>query len=327
MKVILIVGLLILFAVLLTFSIWYTVNKIEDSTEGNTGLKIFLSWIPSVVAFVLFLIIPFSIHQINAGEIAVVKVWGEAKETRTPGMYFDFWVSKKYEIYDSKVQQTEVNTQTYSSDGQTMDIELVVQYQIQQDKILEIAVNYGGLEMLESRIKTVATEKMKSVLSQKQAMTIIETRKDVSPDVEASIRNAITNDYFVNIVSVVLTDISFTDAFEQTVENKMIAEQEKLRAEYEKERQIIQAEADLEVAKKKAQEQIAKAQAEAESIELKAEAEAQALAILQETWNSIPEEIREIILREKAITTWNGELPETLVGDEFLRYLLGIIGE
>lgn len=327
MKVILIVGLLILFAVLLTFSICYTVNKVEDSTEGNAGLKIFLSWIPSVVAFILFLIIPFSIHQINAGEIAVVKVWGEAKETRTPGMYFDFWVSKKYEIYDSKVQQTEVKTQTYSSDGQTMDIELVVQYQIQQDKILDIAINYGGLEMLESRIKTVATEKMKSVLSQKQAMTIIETRKDVSPDVEVAIRNAITNDYFVNIVSVVLTDISFTDAFEQTVENKMIAEQEKLRAEYEKERQIIQAEADLEVAKKKAQEQIAKAQAEAESIELKAEAEAQALQILQETWNSIPEEIREIILREKAITTWNGELPETLVGDEFLRYLLGIIGE
>ena len=168
---------------------------------------------------------------------------------------------------------------------------------------------------------------MKSVLSQKQAMVIIETRKDVSPDVEVAIRNAITNDYFVNIVSVVLTDISFTDAFEQTVENKMIAEQEKLKAEYEKQRQIIQAEAELEVAKKKAQEQVEKARAEAESIELKAEAEAQALAILQETWNSIPEEIRETILREKAISVWNGELPKTLVGDEFLRYLLGIIGE
>ena len=53
-------------------------------------------------------------------------------------MHFDFWVSTKYERYDVKVQQATINTQAYSSDGQTMDIELVLQYQIQSDKAIDI---------------------------------------------------------------------------------------------------------------------------------------------------------------------------------------------
>ena len=210
----------------------------------------------------LFIFIPFSIRQVDAGQVAVVKIWGDAKEVRTSGMHFDFWLSHKYERYDAKVQQATITTQAYSSDGQTMDIELIIQYQIQVDNVLK---NYGGLEMLQNRIETIATEKMKSTLSQKSAMTIIETRANVSPDVENAIRSAITNDYYVNITSVVLTDISFTDAFEKTVEDKMIAEQEKLKAEYEKEKAIIQAEQELEVAKKQAEAQLEKAKKEAES--------------------------------------------------------------
>ena len=224
---------------------------------------------------ILFICIPFSIHQIDAGEVAVVKVWGEAKEVKGAGIHYDFWMSHKYEKYDSKVQQVVVKTQTYSSDGQTMDIELVIQYQITD--ALKIAVNYGGLDMLESRIETVAVEKMKSVLSQKSAMIIIETRKTVSPDVEKSIREAITGDYYVNITTVVLTDISFTDTFEQVIEDKMVAEQQKLQAEYEKEKAIIQAEQALEVAKLDADAKLAKAEGEAKALEAIAKAEANAI--------------------------------------------------
>ena len=279
----------------------------------------------AVVFLLLFAFIPFSIRQIDEGEVAVVKVWGEAKEVRGAGMHFDWWVNTKYERYDLKVQQSTITTQAYSSDGQTMDIELVLQFQIQSDKAIEISKNYGGLEMLQNRIETIATEKMKSVLSQKSAMTIIETRAEVSPDVEESIRNAITNDYYVNITSVVLTDISFTDAFEKTVEDKMIAEQEKLKAEYEKEKAIIQAEQELEVAKKQAEAQLEKAKKEAESQLVLAQAEADALAIIQQAWDAIPEEVRAIMLQEMAIENWNGELPDTMVGTEFLEWLMGAI--
>ena len=273
----------------------------------------------------LFIFVPFSIHQVDAGQVAVVKVWGEAREIRTAGMHFDFWLSHKYETYDIKVQQAVIETQAYSSDGQTMDIELVIQYQIQSDKAIEIYKNYGGLEMLENKIETVSTEKMKSVLSQKSAMTIIETRATVSPDVEQSIMNAITNDYYVNITSVVLTDISFTDTFEKVIEDKMVAEQQKLQAQYEKEKAIIQAEQELEVAKKQAEAQLEKAKKQAESELVLAQAEADALEIIQTAWESIDPEVRQIMLQEMAIENWNGELPETMVGTDFIEWLMGAI--
>ena len=273
----------------------------------------------------LFIFIPFSIRQIDAGQVAVVKKWGEAKEVRGAGMHFDFWISTSYEKYDIKVQQAVIETQAYSSDGQTMDIELVIQYQIQADKAIDIYKNYGELEMLENKIETVSTEKMKSVLSQKSAMTIIETRASVSPDVEEAIMNAITEDYYVNITSVVLTDISFTDAFEKTVEDKMIAEQEKLKAQYEKEKAIIQAEQELEVAKKQAEAQLEKAKKEAESELVLAQAEADALEIVQTAWEAISPEVRQIMLQEMAIENWNGELPDTMVGTDFIEWLMGAI--
>lgn len=278
-----------------------------------------------IMFFALFMTIPFSIHQVDAGEVAVVKVWGEAKEVRTAGMHFDFWVSHKYEKYDIKVQQAVIETQAYSSDGQTMDIELVLQFQIQAEKAIDIYKNYGGLEMLQNKIETVSTEKMKSVLSQKSAMTIIETRATVSPDVESSIMNAITTDYYVNITSVVLTDISFTDTFEQVIEDKMVAEQQKLQAQYEKEKAIIQAEQQLEVAKKEAEAQLEKAKKQAESQLVLAEAEAEALAIMNDAWNSLTAEVKEVIIKEMAIEKWNGELPDTMVGDEFIKELMGFI--
>ena len=290
----------------------------------NIGAKI-AGGIGGTIFALLFIFIPFSIHQVDAGQVAVVKVWGEAKEVRGAGMHFDFWLSHRYEKYDIKVQQAVIETQAYSSDGQTMDIELVIQFQIQSDKAVDIYKNYGGLEMLQNKIETVSTEKMKSVLSQKSAMTIIETRATVSPDVESSIMNAITNDYYVNITSVVLTDISFTDTFEQVIEDKMVAEQQKLQAQYEKEKAIIQAEQELEVAKKQAEAQLEKAKKQAESELVLAQAEADALEIVQTAWEAISEDGRQIMLQEMAIESWNGELPDTMVGTDFIEWLMGAI--
>lgn len=308
-----------LFAILsiVGFCMWL----VEDNTPLHIG-----GTIAGVIFFFMFLFIPFSMHQVDAGEVAVVKVWGDAKEVREAGLHFDFWIGKQYEKYDCKVQQVVVTTEAYSKDAQIMDIELVVQYQIQQDKAMLIAKNYGGLEMLESRISTISIERTKSVLSSKDAMTIIETRGQVSADVTQTISDAITSDYYINVQNVVLTDISFSDAFEATVEQKMIAEQEKLKAEYEKEKAIVEAEAKLETAKREAEAILYRAQQEAEAEKERADAEAYALQVVQKVWDSMDDEVtKQAILQKLAIENWNGELPDTLVGDEFLQWLLGSI--
>lgn len=316
------------------------VNTYDNVENGEEHKHNWLVWLSSFIMLLAFIFIPFSIHKIETGEVAVVKVWGEAKEVKTAGLHFDFWLSHKYEKYDAKVQQVIVETQAYSQDGQTMDIELVVQYQIED--ALKIATNYGGLEMLENRISTISIEKMKSVLSKKSAMTIIETRASVSPDVEETIRNAITTDYYVTITTVVLTDISFTETFEQVIEDKMVAEQQKLQAEYEKEKAIIQAEQALEVAKLEAEAKLAEAEGEAKAIQELAKAQANAIKLksietarmlgfeitetttadgivydidftgkTQEEINAISEYLKYI----EYLEVWTGELPDVVTGD------------
>ena len=49
-----------------------------------------------------------------------------------------------------------------------------------------------------------------------------------------AVEMAIGADYFVDIQTVALTNIDFSDAFEKAVEEKMVADQKKLQAEIEK---------------------------------------------------------------------------------------------
>ena len=311
---------------LVGFIFWaFIAFKPNENGKSNIVQGIIASILALISLFVL-IIVPGSIHQVNAGEVAVVKIWGDAREVRSAGIYFDGWLSHKYEIYDCKVQQIPISTSAYSNDSQPMDIELYVQYQIQQENAMKIATNYGGLDMLEGRIQTVSIERMKAVLSKYAAEALIKTRNTISPEVEQSVKEAITTDYFVNITTIVLTNIDFSDAFEKSVEDKMIAEQEKLKAEYENERAKEKAEADLEIAKKEAEAIKAKAEQQAEAQKLLADAEAYALNKLNETWSSLTNEQKEAILKKQFIEQWDGKLPDTMVGDSFLKWITDTLG-
>ncbi len=225
-------------------------------------------------------IVPASIHQIDAGQVAVVKVLGQPKGIHTAGTYFDFWLTTEYVVYDATVQTLSINTETYSSDAQGMDIAMIIQWSIDPQKAIEIATRYGNLETLGNKIESIATERTKSVLSAYSAMTIIEKRSSISPEVESTINAAIVDNYYVNAVTAVVTNITFSEAFEATVEAKMIAEQEVKTAEYNKQKALVEAEQELEVAKLQAQAKIAEAEAEAKSQLLVAEAQAMSTKLL-----------------------------------------------
>ncbi len=265
-------GALALFAVIgICLSLFFLKNKKKIGTTVGIVL--------AIVFGVLFVLIPPSFHTVQSGEIAVVKVLGEAKNVRSAGTYFDFWLTTTYDIYDAKVQNMEIATQAYSKDAQTMGINMTVQYKIDTSKAIDIVSQYGSMEILSNRIESIATEKAKATLSSYSAMQIIETRSTISPTVEQTIKLAVNDEYCVDIVAVVLTNIDFSDAFEKTVEDKMIAEQEKLKAEYEKETAIVNAEKELEVAKLAAQAIIEQAKADAQANIEVANAEAEAIRL------------------------------------------------
>ncbi len=313
----------------------------------NSVIKI-IGIVLTVVAIIGVASIPSSFHTVEAGEIAVVKHLGEAVKVRTAGTYFDFWLTESYEYYDAKVQNMEISAQAYSKDAQTMSIAMTVQYKIDESKAINIANQYGSVSLLANRIESIATEKAKATLSSYSAMQIIETRSSISPLVETTIKSAVDEEYCVDIVAVVLTNIDFSDAFEKTVEDKMIAEQQKLKAEYEKETAIVNAEKELEVAKLDAQAKIEKAKADAQAQIEVAQAEARAIKLKSiEAARALGFNIKEIEIKDengivtaieyeidfegksaeevKLITEylkyieylskWDGKLPSVMTGD------------
>ena len=130
-------------------------------------------------------------------------------------------------------------------------------------------------------------------------MTLLENRSNLSTEVAAEVEE-LEELYHITFSSVIVQDIDFSDAFEQSVEQKMIAEQEALRAEQEKQTAIIQAERDAEVAEIEAQAAIAQAEGEAE-----------AMRITREALQNMPE----AYIQQMWIEKWDGKLPTVQAGE------------
>lgn len=265
--------------------------------EGNIGVGV-AGWIVAIILIIAFVCIPFSIHTVDAGEVAVVKEFGKTKEVKGSGLHYDFWVGKTYKYIDIKDQELTIEAMTYSSDAQVMNVALTVQYRFLADKAMDIVNDYGNTKALTSRITSVITEAPKAVLATRTAMEIIANRGAITPEVQKAVEEAIGEQYPVAITKVAISNIDFSDAFEQAVEEKMIAEQNKLKADYENEKKVAQAEADAQAKLK-----------EAEAKVKIAEAEAQANKLLEQS-------LTEQILRDKYLDKWNGQLPTTVVGDD-----------
>ncbi|MCL1819591.1 MAG: prohibitin family protein [Oscillospiraceae bacterium] len=300
---------IILAVVLLLISVggyigaYFISDKDGRYSDRKSNKKSKMLILGSSVVVLLFLIFPWSFFSISTGEIGVVKVFGEAKETVSPGIHYKFWVSNTIERYDIKTREINLDFQAYSKDAQTVTGQLAVQYQIKPDMIMDINRQYGSIDILESKLKAVILERTKSVFADKGAMLIVESRSSLSGEIEQRILPTMEQ-YNIIVTMIALSDISFNDAFESAVEQKMVAEQEQLRASYDKERAIIKADERLAVAEREAQATIQKAQGDAE-----------ALKIMQGAWGALGFEVREAMLRQMFYEKWNGVLPEVMAGD------------
>lgn len=311
----------VLFIGLVIGGICLAVYGYEEDNGGATVGGI----IGSIVSFILFLCIPFSFRTVETGEIAVVKEMGKVVDIREAGTHFDFWMVRTYNKYDIKVRSVTSNTMAYSNDKQTMTVEMTTQYQVDKSHVKDIATTYGSLSALENRIGSIVIERTKSVLSAYNADSIISDRAKVSMEVATVVEEAIGEKYFIDVTNVALTNIDFSDAYEQSVEQSMIAKQEVEKAKAEAEKLLVEAQNKIAIAEAEANAKKAQANGEAEALKIQAEAEAQALETIQKAWNSISNEVKEIMLREMAIEKWDGKLPETMVGNDFIKELMGVL--
>ncbi|MBQ4464806.1 MAG: hypothetical protein II916_02430, partial [Oscillospiraceae bacterium] len=138
---------------------------------------------------------------------------------------------------------------------------------------------------------------LKNTIGKYKAEELIQNRSIAQELVEDELRGAL-DPYGVTITAVNLADIDFEDSFEQTIRDKVAAEQEALRVRNE-----------TAAKEEEGKQKVIAAQAEADSKKLQADADAYAISVIQAELSKSPEYID-----LQKIEKWNGVFP-TVMGE------------
>lgn len=290
----------IIFAVLIVVStviltVLHRSCKRDGCTEAARTFDVLRKMIQTALLALLLLIFGIrGIRVVDQTEVGIVRTFGTVTGTMSSGIHFVNPISQKVSMYDLRIHVREAAFATYTKDAQPVEVSVEYQYEPQTDRMMEIASQYGSYEILETKIAKVVEERTKIVIARYSAMPLLENRSNLSFEVDEEVAK-LEDTFPVHFTSVVVANLDFSDAFEASVEAKMTAEQDALRAEQEKKTAVVKAEQAKEVAAIEADAAIAKAKGEAE-----------AMKITKEALSSMPNEYIQSMYLEK----WDGKLPQ-----------------
>ena len=306
------------FAVLfLIVGIVFTVIKKNMSAEG--GKAAFSAF--SIIAFVLAVgsCIGACVKVVPTGHTGVVTTFGRVEDvTYEAGINFVApW--KKVINMDNRTQKSSLSLNCFSSDIQEVTLTYTVNYQIDKANA-QMIYKTIGVDYFEKVVQPKILEAVKGVFALYNAETLIASRGTLSSQIEEILSKSLEQ-YNVQLVSTSIEDIDFTDSFTDAVEAKQVAEQNKLRAQTEQEQAIIEAKANAEkvtiAADADAKAQIIAAQADAEVAKIGADAaeyQGQKDAAIMSNLGAMLQKYPELV-DYYYVTNWNGELPETYMGE------------
>lgn len=256
--------------------------------------------IPGIIILVTLAIsLVGGIKIIDSTEVGVVRTFGEINRQISSGLNLVNPISDSVTTYDLRVHVRQSSFASYTKDAQPLEATIECQYALDPACAMDVAREYGSYEILETKLDNVVQEKAKIVFAKYSAMPLLENRSTLSGEVFEEVKT-LEELYHVKFTSVIVQDIDFSDAFETSVEAKVKAEQDALRAEQEKKTAVVKAEQEAEVAEIDAQAAITRAQGEAE-----------AMRITREALQNMPE----AYIQQMWIEKWNGRLPTVQAGD------------
>lgn len=219
---------------------------------------------------------------------------------------------------DNRTQKVQIDTQAFSSDIQQVDIKLSVNYNIDQ-KTAQILYKTVGINYYDNIMFPRIQENTKAVFSQYTAESLVEKRNELSGQIAAETSENMKQ-YGINIVSISIENIDFTDAFTDAVEAKQVAAQKKLTAETEQAQKTMEEEAAAKRAiiaeKAKAEQAVIAANADLEVVQIQAEASLYAGQREAEMNQRIAEALTDKLINYYWIKQWNGKLPSTMLGND-----------
>ena len=252
-----------------------------------------------VVLYVLFA----SWYIVDQGERAVVLRLGATVGEAGPGAHFKLpWIDTVRKITVQNQNTRYQALEAYSRDQQPANLTVSVTYQVVNAS--DLYEQYGGLDVAVSRlIDPRVTSGVKTIFGQYDAARAIQERAGLNIDVGNAITSAITGP--IQIISIQIENIDFSEAYEQSVEQRMLAQVEIQR----REQNLRTTEVEAQIAR-------TRAEGEAEAIRLRGEAEGAAIRARAEALRSNAD-----LVQLQAVEKWDGKLPTTMVPSTALPFI------
>ena len=256
--------------------------------------KNIVKWVVIGVIVLLAIITLFnSFKSIPTGYVGVKTQFGKVQDdVLQEGLNGKIPFIQKIVLIDCKTKKVEVTSESSSKDMQTVNMTIAVNYNVEKDTAnklyREVGTDYENII-----ISPAILESIKSITAQYTAEELITKRAEVSAMIQEALFNKIQSSGF-NVSSFNITNVDFSEAFDQAIETKAVKQQEVETAKAELEKQKIQNEKEISVAEK-----------DAKVMEL------QNSQITDKTLK-----LKELEIKEKMINKWNGAYPTTMLGDD-----------
>lgn len=225
-----------------------------------------------------------TIGTVKPGEIGIIVRTGQVNRIVDSGLMLKIPFLEKRVTMITRIQKESVQSSAVTHDLQDVNAELVINYSISKDSALELYKTVGT-EYKDNIIIPVLHESFKAGTAKYSAEGIISDRSKAKQEILDVIKDRL-DDYGILVSDLNIVNLEFSEAFNQAIEEKAIAQQ-----------QVEKAKQELEKAKVEAERKVTEAQAEAEAQRLQ-----------QST-------LTDLMIKKMYIEKWNGQLPTTTTSD------------
>lgn len=260
-------------------------NEPYEIVPYKLNRKLFLIPIVGIVLGVAFA----SFTIISAGHQGVQVTLGQVNMvTLNEGFHFINPVSTVNEV---SVRVTKAELQQASAgtkDLQVVHTNIVVNYRLDGSKVAHVYKEFG-LELEDKILMPAVNEAFKATTAHYNSEELVTKRDEVSHAIHQALQTKVGK-YGLLVSEISLVNFGFSADYQAAIERKVIATQQKLKAEQDLSRIVIEAD-----------QRIAKAKGEAESIRIQAQA--------------IQSQGGKDYVQLQAIGKWDGKLPNYMMGN------------
>lgn len=248
-----------------------------------------LSSATAVIVFLLimFLLIFQPMTIVGVGERGVKVTLGQTSPVALDeGVHFVMPFVSTVKKMNVKTVKSNIATMAQSKDIQQARITYVVNYNLQPENAPKVYRNVGK-DYVSIIVMPNVEGIVKDVIGKWNAQDIVANREKVASEILFKLSDKLAKNY-ITVTDFQITEIQYSNAFEQAIENKVTAEQDAL----------------------KAKNQTVKVQEEARQKVIAAEAEAKSMAIRAQALSQ-----NKNLVEYEAVQKWDGKLPEYMMGN------------